>query len=395
VKVLHVYRTYYPETQGGLQEAIRQICLGLNTCGIDSAVFTLAKNAAPSHLTIDASTIVRARSVMELASCDIGSPAALTAFRRAARDADVLNFHYPWPFGDLLGVLASAGKPYVITYHSDIVRQRALEWLYAPLRHVFFRHARAIVATSPTYAQTSPFLARYAHKVQVIPLCLDEATLARPAPDAVTRCVPDPSRPFFVFVGVLRYYKGLHFLIEAARATGLQVVIAGEGPERAKLQTLAGGAPNIVFTGFISDQDKAALLRGARAVVFPSHLRAEAFGVTLLEGGLSARALISTEIGTGTSYVNEHGITGLVVPPADPAALAQAMLRLSEDQPLADRMGRAAQVRCRELFGTARAGALYAQLYAAATEERSARVISTARGTQRHAIHAPADSSAK
>ncbi|MFT4171273.1 MAG: glycosyltransferase [Rhodocyclaceae bacterium] len=395
MKVLHVYRTYYPETQGGLQEAIRQICLGLNSCGIDTAVFTLARNASPAHLTIDASAVCRARSVMEVASCDIGSPAAFAAFRRAARDADVINFHYPWPFGDLLAVLAAAGKPYVITYHSDIVRQRLAEPVYAPLRALFFRGTKAIVATSPTYALTSPFLPRYADKTQVIPLCMDERSLAQPAIDAIERYVPDPSRPYFIFVGVLRYYKGLNFLIEAARQTGLQVVIAGDGPERGRLQALAAGAENIVFTGFVTDGEKAALLRGARAVVFPSHLRAEAFGVTLLEGGLCARALISTEIGTGTSYVNQHGVTGLVVPPADPAVLARAMQNLHDNAALAERLGQAAQARCRELFGTARAGAQYAQLYAAVTEGRPARVTRAPSTPQRRALHAPADSSIK
>ncbi|MFA9439825.1 glycosyltransferase [Uliginosibacterium sp. sgz301328] len=364
MKVLHVYRTYYPETQGGLQEAIRQICRGLTTCGVQSSVFTLAKNCEPARTMVDDSPVWRARSAVEIASCDMGSPVAMMAFRKAAREADVLNFHYPWPFGDLLATLANPGKPYVITYHSDIVRQRVVEPMYSPLRALFFRGASAIVATSPTYAMTSTFLARHREKIEIIPLCLDEQSLADPVSGAVARYVAQPDRPYFVFVGVLRYYKGLHFLIEAARQTGLQVVIAGDGPERDRLAAQAEGLGNVRFTGYIDDGDKAALLRSARAVVFPSHLRAEAFGVTLLEGGLCARPLISTEIGTGTSYVNLHGVTGLVVPPADPAALANAMTQLANDAELARRMGIAAQERCRDLFGIREAGARYARLYA-------------------------------
>ncbi|MEC5398152.1 glycosyltransferase [Uliginosibacterium sp. H1] len=363
LRVLHVYRTYFPETQGGLQEAIRQISRGLRTAGCEASVFTLAKDPVPPTVQMQEGVVVRAKSIAEIASCDIGSPWGVAQFRKLAASADILNFHYPWPFGDLLGALFNPGKPYVITYHSDIVRQRAVERLYAPLRTLFFQRAAAVVATSQVYAMTSPYLTRTNWPVEVIPLGIDPGDIPAVSDPVRTKWKSRFPLPFFLFVGVLRYYKGLEFLIMAARINGATVVIAGDGPERERLKSLAEGMDNVHFVGHVTDEDKFALLALARSVVFPSHLRAEAFGVTLLEGAISACPLISTEIGTGTSYVNAHGETGLVVPPADPVTLSNAMSRLLNDEKEAMRMGIAARERCIRLFNTADIGRRYLELY--------------------------------
>ena len=98
-------------------------------------------------------------------------------------------------------------------------------------------------------------------------------------------------------------------------------------------------------------------------MVFPSHLRSEAFGITLLEGARAAKPLISCEIGTGTTWVNQHDETGLVVPPADAAALAQAMNTLAADDALCARLGQGARARWLQHFTPSVVGTAYRQLY--------------------------------
>ena len=110
-----------------------------------------------------------------------------------------------------------------------------------------------------------------------------------------------------------------------------------------KQQALRLGVKKVYFLGAVSDEDKIALVKLCRGVVFPSHLRSEAFGVTLLEGAMFGKPLISSEIGTGSSYVNIDGVTGIVVPPNDPVALRDAMRRLGQDEALATKMGRCAR----------------------------------------------------
>jgi len=143
------------------------------------------------------------------------------------------------------------------------------------------------------------------------------------------------------------------------------VVIVGSGPVEKELRQQAQrlGLDNVIFAGFVSDREKMALFRLCRAVVFPSYLRSEAFGVTLLEGAMSARPLISAEVGSGTSHVNIHGETGLVVPPGDSAVLRAAMDELHRDPRRARLMGQNARRRYEELFTGGRMGERYADAY--------------------------------
>jgi rhamnosyl/mannosyltransferase len=171
---------------------------------------------------------------------------------------------------------------------------------------------------------------------------------------------------YFAFVGVLRYYKGLHVLLEAARGTSFPVAIAGAGPLEAELKRKARqqGLTNIHFLGYLDDAEKMSLIAGGLAIVFPSHLRTEAFGISLLEGAMSGKPLISSEIGTGTTFVNVNDETGLVVPPSDPAALREAMVTLWNDPNRAEDMGRRAGDRYRRMFTADRMVRSYLDLYA-------------------------------
>lgn len=363
LRILHIYRTYFPETQGGVQEAVRQMCQATRGFGCMNTVFSLAKDPVPAFLRRSECLLVRSRSAFEISSCDFGLPASILRLRALAARTDLIQCHYPWPYGDVLALLGGMHKPLVVTYHSDIVRQRALGLVYTPLQRLFFRRATAVVATSDAYRFSSPFLKSQAGKLHTIPLSLDEGGL--PPVDAEREKLWRERFPdvFFLFVGVLRYYKGLNYLIDAARQTGLPVVIAGDGPERERLMSLANGLSNVHFLGYVNDADKFALMRLSRALVFPSHLRAEAFGVSLLEASAVGRPLITTDIGTGTSYVNAHGETGYVVPPGDVAALSDAMQRLYCNELTAEQMGLAARYRYRKLFSSEIVGRAYRALY--------------------------------
>ena len=177
---------------------------------------------------------------------------------------------------------------------------------------------------------------------------------------------------FFLFIGVLRYYKGLHILIEAARNTEFPIVIVGAGPMEQELrnQALKLGLSNIHFLGYLSEEDKVALLMICYAVVFPSHLRAEAFGITLLEGAMYGKALISSEIGTGTTFINIAGQTGLVIPPSDPVSLRQAMNYLWHNPEEAAAMGKQAEQRYWRYFTAENMAKDYYQLYLDLLAER-------------------------
>jgi rhamnosyl/mannosyltransferase len=156
-----------------------------------------------------------------------------------------------------------------------------------------------------------------------------------------------------LFVGRLRAYKGLPHLLEALVHVDANLALVGDGPERRRLQRLTrrlGLSDRVHFTGHLPDAALPAAYQAADLFVLPSHLPSEAFGLVMVEAMASGLPVVCTELGTGTSVVVRHGQTGLVVPPADPAALADALRHLLADDALRRRLGRAGLQRARDEF---------------------------------------------
>jgi rhamnosyl/mannosyltransferase len=202
-------------------------------------------------------------------------------------------------------------------------------------------------------------------KVPIIPNGLDEAGYPQPTPELLEQWRARLGQDFFLFVGVLRYYKGLHTLVEAARGFSGKIVIAGNGPEGESIQRRAAevGLSNVELLGHVSEDDKIALLHLCRAFVFPSHVRTEAFGMSLVEASMCGKPMVTCEIATGTTFVNLEGVTGLVVPPEDPVRLRSAMTRLLEDPAEARRLGAAARTRFEQLFTAEHMAQSYENVY--------------------------------
>jgi rhamnosyl/mannosyltransferase len=364
MRVLHFYKTYFPDSVGGVEQVIRQMCVGTGRLGITNQVLSLSRDRRLEPFDYEGHTVHRAPLNFELASNAV-SVQAIGKLARMAAEADVVHYHFPWPFMDMAHFLARIDKPTVVTYHSDIVRQKALLKLYQPLKHRFLESVDTIVATSPNYLASSAVLDRYRDKTRVITFGLDKSSYPEPDQARLDHWRARVGPKFFLFVGVLRYYKGLHILLDAVAGTDYPVVIVGAGPIEAELKAHAErlGLTRVQFVGAVDDLDKAALLKLCYAVAFPSHLRSEAFGISLLEGAMYGKPMISCEIGTGTTYINQAGETGLVVPPSDPAALRAAMQTLWEHPDLARRMGVRAEERYHALFTSEQMAASYTDLY--------------------------------
>jgi rhamnosyl/mannosyltransferase len=364
MRVLHFYKTYFPDSVGGVEQVIRQMCVGTGRLGITNQVLSLSRDRRLEPFDYEGHTVHRVPLNFEVASNAV-SVQAIGKLARMAAEADVVHYHFPWPFMDMAHFLARIDKPTVVTYHSDIVRQKALLKLYQPLKHRFLESVDTIVATSPNYLASSAVLDGYRDKTRVITFGLDKSSYPEPDQARLDHWRARVGPKFFLFVGVLRYYKGLHILLDAVAGTDYPVVIVGAGPIEAELKAHAErlGLKRVQFVGAVDDLDKAALLKLCYAVAFPSHLRSEAFGISLLEGAMYGKPMISSEIGTGTTYINVHGETGLVVPPSDHEALRAAMTRLWHDPQMAQEMGQRAEARYWQLFTSAQMADNYARLY--------------------------------
>jgi len=359
MKVLHVFKTYLPDSFTGIERVIWELAEGAAKRGIDSHVLSLSADPHPGVMRVGHHTVHKAKLDLYVASTGL-SLSLFGQFGRLAAEVDLVHYHFPWPMMDLLHAFGQAKKPSLVTYHSDVVRQRLLSKLYSPLMHRFLGSVDHIVATSQNYLESSKILRRYSRKTSVIPIGIASST-ERPSQKQIEYWQARVGRRFFLFVGAFRYYKGIPFLLEAARATGLPVVIAGKGDLEAEIERAM--LPNVILVGSVTDADKEALLSLCTAFVFPSHLRSEAFGVSLLEAARAGKAMISCEIGTGTSYININEETGLIVPPGDPIALASAMERIWGNDLLARGMGANARARYHELFSAGQMVESYVSLY--------------------------------
>jgi O-antigen biosynthesis rhamnosyltransferase len=364
MKVLHFYKTSFPDSMGGVERVIDQLARGTNQLGVCTEVLSTARNPKPSVMQMNGYVVHRAKLNVQLASTSM-SMQAVRLFSELARSADLVHYHFPWPFMDLVHFAAKVDKPTVLTYHSDIVRQKTLLRLYRPLQRKFLGSVGHIVATSPNYLSTSDVLSRYKSKVTVIPIGLDKHSYPIASPQNLSLWRERFGSRFFLFVGVFRYYKGLHLLLDAARGADYAIVIAGVGPTEAELRAHAQRLRlrNVHFVGYLADADKVALLTLCHGVIFPSNLRSEAFGISLLEGAMYGKPMISSEIGTGTSFINVSDETGLVVPPHDPDALRTAMDYLWNHPDIAAAMGSRAEERYWCHFTAGQMSRSYVNLY--------------------------------
>jgi glycosyltransferase involved in cell wall biosynthesis len=351
VRVLHVYKDYFPVV-GGIENHVRALAEAQARAGHAVTVLVTAPSRRSDALALQGVRVVRAGRWATVASTPL-SPALVGALR--SERPDVTHLHSPYPVGEAAW-LAFGRRPMVLTYHSDVVRQRVLGRLWAPGLRRVLRGASRVLATSPNYVESSPFLRAVRDRVDVVPLGVDPARVTGvDEPGARARLGPGPT---LAFIGRLRYYKGLDVLIDAlTRLPGVRLVVAGSGPMGADWRRRAeavGVAGRIDWRGDVSDAEARDILAGCDLFVLPAVARSEAFGTVLLEAMCAGRPVVSTELGTGTSWVNRDGVTGRVVPPRDPDALAGAIAALLADEGARRRMGEAARARVLAEFTEAR-----------------------------------------
>ena len=342
MKVLHVFKDYYPPTVGGIELHINDIVHSME--GVEFEVLTSARSRRHVEDMDGAVRVVRTPEYARPTSTPV-TPAWIGHLRRT--DADLVHFHVPNPFGELAVLASRTPAPIVASYHSDIVGRRWALPFYLPLQRRMLAKARAIIVGSPPMrraAQVAPFI----DQTVIVPYGIDPEPW-RPRPSGADAIRDRHEPPIVVCLGRLAYYKGLDVLLQAMRGIEGTLILVGSGPLRPNLEAQARGS-RVVFAGEVKQEDRAAYLHAADVFVLASTMRAEAFGIAMLQAMACGTPVVSTELGTGTSWLNVDGETGLVVPPNDAAALAAALRSLLGDPPRARDMGQAAMRRVSEKF---------------------------------------------
>jgi glycosyltransferase involved in cell wall biosynthesis len=343
VKILHIYKDYFP-VLGGIENHIKTLAEAQVKAGHQVTVLVCDPGLRTHIETRNGVKVIKAGRLFTAASMPISIAQPLIVARSRP---DILHVQGPYPLGELSAWSLGGKTPFVLSYQSDVVRQKNLLRLYGPFLRRVLRRADRILANSPRYIETSPWLQPVKAKCQSVPIGIDVQQFTVPK-----HVYAGP--PTLLFVGRLRYYKGLDTLITAMRdLPGVHLKLAGDGPMYAQLQAQVQTlelTERVHFLGEIADEALPALYHQAHLFVLPSNARAEAYGIVLLEAMASGLPCVSTEVGSGTSWVVQDGITGRVVPPQDPVALAAAIRELMDDPEKRRVMGQAARLRVETEF---------------------------------------------
>lgn len=358
MRVLHLGK-FFPPHAGGIERFTALLLHALAGTGPTQAALVHATPGRARHPRswIDPASGAQMREVAchgRLLFAPV-SPTWPLACQQLIRDfhPDLLHIHMPNPSAFwLLGMASARRLPWLLHWHADVpadARHMGVRLAARPYRLLerrMLQRSAAIVATSAAYRDGSEALAPFRERVRIIGLAAEPA----PAPTAVEAPAWPGSGVRLLAVGRLSYYKGFDVLMEAlARVPGCQLLLVGEGEQRAALQAQVarlGLGERVRFAGEVDDATLHAAYRACDLFCLPSLDRAEAFGLVLLEAMREGKPVLASAIpGSGVTEVAVDGHTATLVAPGDADALAVALRTLADDARLRERLGRAGKER--------------------------------------------------
>lgn len=348
LRVVHVGK-FYPPHVGGIETHLHALCGALKE-SIDVRVLVANDKPGDEDAIVDGVSVSRLDVQFSIAGAPV-CPTMAWKIRRV--QADLVHVHLPNPAG-ILAVMASGYRGRIVaTWHSDVVRQRRLARLFAPIQRRFLRNCKAIIATSPNYVESSTDLAAFKARCRVIPYGIGISDFRHPDFEAVEAIHRKYAGLLILAVGRLVYYKGLEYLISAMAGINATLLVVGDGPLRLSLERQAnylGVSDRIKFLGEMQPSEIVPYYQACDVFALPSVARSEAFGIVQLEAMACGKPVVNTKLASGVPFASLDGVTGITVDPGNAPMLEHAINRLLQDVDLRARLGRAALDRVQQEF---------------------------------------------
>ena len=273
-------------------------------------------------------------------------------------ELDIVHAHFSTPPAELAALKYAKRKrvPFILTYHGDgqggfggVVRRITMSFYNKYLLDKVLFSSNVIISPSEYYINESQFLEKYRDKIVVIPNGINIEDFDLPYSKEECReklDLPIDSR-IILFVGTLSPHKGPDVLLKAMpkiikNIPNTKLVFVGSGRMKEELEALSrrlGLGKYVKFAGFVEESLKTFYYNSADVFCLPSVMKHEIFGIVNLEAMACSVPIVASKIG-GVPDVVKNGENGVLVPPKDEEALAEAIIYLLENEEVRRRMGR-------------------------------------------------------
>jgi len=347
--ICQCYHVFHPVI-GGVETNIFNVSSELIKHGHQVTVATSTLPNEPEEEMLDGIRILRTKPLFEAFKVPF-----LPSYGKLLSKVspDIIHAHGMVPgVTDIAIAHASKNKiPSVLTYHFDGNGESFFGEAFASLyNHTLAKKtvskADAIIATTRSYAETSPVLKDYLDKVEIIPNGVDLKKFnPNVKPGDIRKKYKLPSGKLIFCLGRFVKYKGFEYLIRAMRSVDdATLMIGGAGTMESYYRQIVhseGLETKVRFLGVVPDEDLPKLYRASDVFVLPSALRGEAFGVTLLEAMACGTPVVASDLpGVKELFTDK---CGLKTKPGDTKELADSINRLLSDDAMRSRMSRNAR----------------------------------------------------
>lgn len=265
------------------------------------------------------------------------------------KNSDIILIHYPNPIAEISRILFFGKKYTIIFHHGDLMNyNRFLEFFYRKMTRMIFKKTDKIICTSPNISKSSPTISEFPEKIEIL------------SPSVNTDIFfPDENKKnekyrFFkksiIYVGRLARTKGIKYLIESLEYLDddFGLVIIGKGEEKDELSgevSKRGFEKRVIFVGESDNEKLPFYYINSDVFVLPSFY--ESFGIVSIEAMACGIPVVTTELGTGTSYYNKDGETGKIISPKNSKEIANAVNFCYENK---ERLGKNASETVKKFF---------------------------------------------
>ena len=355
-RVLMLGRYDHEQVRGGVQNYAKSVIDAVGTDVEMDAVVSSDKLVSDIK-SIASGNMWRVGSLGVLSGVPI-SPTMLFRLWERIRNGnyDIIHFNFPDPMAMLSFLVLPKTCRFIVTWHSDVVKQKWALWLYKPLLNYFLKKVDLIMASTQALINSSTQIpAEVKPQVKVVPFGIPgiPQDIEIKKPETLQKL---DNKAILFTLGRHCYYKGYQYLIQAMRfVPDAYLFMAGTGPLTAEYEKIIDQYKlndRVFLLGQISDEEVLAYYQFCDIFCLPSVEPSEAFGYVQVEAMRFGKPVINCDLGNGVNEVSPHEVTGLTAKVKDPKGIAAAIQRMLGEPELYERLSKSALKRSQDFTMT-------------------------------------------